>query len=119
MSDISVKNKDNTLIQSLKSKYPFIDEFVDKITDLKLNENCFDKNNLSVWISFLFVYINSCLYLKSKNLDINKENIKNVMQEEFDKTHYMNYIEILSKLEIVNTTNASTKELNIMNSFLE
>lgn len=98
-------DEEKKIVEYLKSKYPFIDTFVENMSKTKLNEYCLNKIDLTTWFSFLAMYINVCHSLTESGKELTEENIAFMMKMEFNNTHYVEYINYLHKIEFIKNVN--------------
>lgn len=90
---------DSELVKSLQKKYPYIDQFVESMTDLGLSNYIDHRDSLNTFVSFLAMYVHTCKHLKENNLPISKRNISLIMKQEFSKNHFIDYISYLNNIE--------------------
>ena len=76
--------KEIVLKDSFKSKYPFFDDFVEAMDSIKAPEKVTDEYDFKILFLFFKLYVLSCQSLKSRNIQLSKENIKKEMSNAFD-----------------------------------
>lgn len=87
-------------IDTLNSKYPYINSIVHNLNNVNLNEYCLNPLDLKTWLGFFACYINTCNYLNSKGLELNEENITKQMKQDFYNKKNSQYIDFINNLEI-------------------
>jgi hypothetical protein len=96
---ISTIVKDND-VNTLNSKYPYINSLVHNLNDVNLNEYCLNVLDLKTWLGFFACYINTCNHLNSKGMELSEENITKKMKEDFYHKKNSQYIDFINNLEI-------------------